>query len=65
MSKSKSKYKEIGTLTVPGIGSISIKDDKSLDDAEIFLQLLRNRVRQNKINSAKVKVSEAIQEADY
>ena len=62
---SKSKSKEIGTLSVPGIGSISIKDDKSLDDAELFLQLLRNRVRQNKINSAKVKVAEAIQEADY
>ena len=65
MSKSKSKSKEIGTLTVPGIGSISIKDDESLDDAKLFLELLRNRVRQNKINSAKVKVSEAIQEADY
>ena len=65
MSKSKSKSKEIGTLTVPGIGSISIKDDKSLDDAKLFLELLRNRVRQNKINSAKVKVAEAIQEADY
>jgi hypothetical protein len=50
---------------VPGIGSISIKDDKSLDDAKIFLELLRNRVRQNKINSAKVKVAEATQEADY
>jgi hypothetical protein len=62
---SNSKSKEIGTICVPGIGSISIKDDKSLDDAEIFLQLLRNRVRQNKINSAKVKVAEAIQEADY
>jgi len=65
MSKYKSKSKEIGTLTVPGIGSISIKDDESLDDAKLFLELLRNRVRQNKINSAKVKVAEAIQEADY
>ena len=65
MSKSKSKSKEIGTLTVPGIGSISIKDDESLHDAKLFLELLRNRVRQNKINSAKVKVAEAIQEADY
>lgn len=62
---SNSKSTEIGTISVPGIGSISIKDDKSLDDAEIFLQLLRNRVRQNKTNSAKVKVAEAIQEADY
>jgi hypothetical protein len=60
-----SKSKEIGTITVPGIGSIPIKDDESLDDAELFLELLRNRVRQNKINSAKVKVAEAIQEADY
>jgi hypothetical protein len=40
--------KEIGTITVSGIGSISIKDDKSLDDAKIFLELLRNRVRQKK-----------------
>jgi hypothetical protein len=60
-----SKSKEIGTITVPGIGSMSIKDDKSLDDAKIFLELIRNRVRRNKINSAKVKVAEAIQEADY
>jgi len=62
---SNSKSKEIGTISVPGIGgSISIKDDKSLDDAEIFLELLSNRVRQDKINSTKVKVAEALQEAD-
>ena len=65
MSKSKSKTKEIGTIIVPGIGSIPIKDDESLDDAKLFLELLRNRVRQNRINSAKVQVAEAIQEADY
>jgi hypothetical protein len=61
---SNSKSKEIGTISVPGIGSISIKDDKSLNDAEIFLELLSNRVRQDKINSTKVKVAEALQEAD-
>lgn len=61
---SNSKSKEIGTISVPGIGSISIKDDKSLDDAEIFLELLSNRVRQYKINSTKVKVAEALQGAD-
>jgi hypothetical protein len=61
---SNSKSKEIGTISVPGIGSISIKDDKSLDDAEIFLELLSNRVRQDKINSTKVKIAEALQEAD-
>ena len=48
MSKSMCKSKEIGTISVPGMGSISIKDDKSLDDAKIFLELLRNRVRQKK-----------------
>ena len=32
---SNSKSKEIGTIIVPGIGSISIKDDESLDDATL------------------------------
>jgi hypothetical protein len=35
------------------------------DDVKLFLELLRNRVRQNRINSAKIKVAEAILEADY